>query len=674
MAASSHSDPLSLLLSGARSPRAMAVCETAAVGWLAVVFCLPFPLRHLGPGLDRSMHYALAELFVRGAGFGREVIHQYGPYGFVRNTVFHPQTIDLLIWFQLFFAATLGMSLLVLGRRLVRHRGLRVLWIFATLLVISRRDVLYVCLPLLLWLLVWTEEARPRKMTVPLLALCFAMALGSLVKFTFFIAAVAGLLALGVALWSERRPASADLALALFGLYLTAVVGLWLLAEQPLSSLPDYVIHRLHLTLGYAATHAKQGPSAQPIVFALLWIAQWVALALSPLRDVVSGSKLQRLCALALSGALLFLTFKHSFVRHDRHALNAVFMTLSLTLLFAPLFAVRRPAHDPGAPSWPRAASRRRALQPSWLLAVLAVSATVSADWLHRAWAEASLPGWAAGEVGASVHAVRTALEHARDPYTSTMAWRSAMRRARSRLPLDDLEGSVDLLGDDLSPVLASGLPLDLRPTLQQYQAADAALAEASVRAVIDGPPDRFLVGLSRIDHRLMALADGPLWVELLRSYSFEEPREHHLLLRRRNEPATLFRGAERARTVTWGQELPLDLEPRTVAWMQVNVRQTLLGHLASALLKGPTLHIEVELRDGKRFERRFLASAGRTGFVVSPSIEATPHFRALARNRWNARLRRRQVRSVTFTTSNPWLVEEALEVRWHRVAFSSGR
>lgn len=618
------------------------------------------------------MHYALAELFVRGADFGREVIHQYGPYGFARNTVFHPQTIDLLIWSRLLLAAALGMSVLVLGRRFVSHRGVRTLWMVATLLVVTRRDTLYIVLPLLLWLLVWTDRDRPRRMTVPLLALCFALALGSLVKFTFFLAAVVGLVVVGIGLLSERRPASADLALALCGVYLTAAVGLWLLAEQPLASLPGYVLGRLHLTLGYAESHAQRGPTAQPVVFAALWIANWAVVALSPLRRVVRRSKMQRACTVALVGALLFLTFKHSFVRHDRHALNAVFMTLTTMLLFAPLLSwrPRRPKSSDGSL---RAAYRRTSRAPVLCLVALAAVGLVSADWLHRSWSDASLPKWVLQAVGDRAAAVHAAFDHARDPYATSMAWRSAVRRARSRLPLDDLEGTVDLLGDDLSPVLASSLPLRLRPTLQQYQAVDPLLAQASVQALVSNEPDRVIVGLSRIDHRLMALAEGPLWLELLQRYSFEEAREHHLLLKRRARPLRLFRGVERGARVGWGEEVALDLEPRTMAWMQVHMRPTLLGRLAGALLKGPTLTIEIELRDGARFERRFLPSAGRSGFLISPSIEATPHFRALARNRWNGRLRRRQVRSVTFRTSNAWLVDDEVEVSWHRVALSGG-
>ena len=618
------------------------------------------------------MHYALADLFVRGADFGRDVIHQYGPYGFVRNSVFHPQTIDLLIWFQLFLAAALGMSLLVLGRRLLSHRGLRIAWIVTTLLVVSRRDTLYVSLPLLLWLLLWTDEERPRRMTVPLLALCFALALGSLVKFTFFLAAVVGLVVVGVGLFSERRPASMDLALALFGVYLTTVVGLWLLAEQPLSSLGPYVLSRLHLTLGYAESHAKQGDVAQPLVFALLWSAQWVALACAPLRGSLQKETFQRACSLALVGALFFLTFKHSFVRHDRHALNAVFLTLSMTLLFAPLMAFRK-QQRPASSRWPRAAYRRGLPLRVSVLCAVAAAGVLGSDWLHRSWSEPSLPRWFLEEIGDKAGAVRAAFGHARDPYATTMAWRTAVSRARARLPLDDLDGTVDLLGDDLSPVLASGLPLRLRPTLQQYQAVDPWLARASARALAVTAPDYVAVGLSRIDHRLMALADGPLWLELLRRYALEESRERHLLLRRRDAPRKLFHGAERRAEVPWGEELVLELEPRTLAWMQVETRDTFLGKLARGLLKGPTLTMEIELRDGARFERRFLPSAGRTGFLVSPSVEATPHFRALVRNRWNGRLRRRQVRSVTFRTSNPWLVEDAVEVSWHRVSVANG-
>lgn len=644
------------------------VVEVLLVTAVSVVFHLPFPLEHLRPGLDPSMQFALGELFAAGADFGRDVIHQYGPYGFLRNRMYNAATQDVRIWGQMFFALTLSLGLLDLARRGFRSVLARGFWVLLLLVVLSGKDTEFMVLPVVLWLCVAKPRYGPRKVDVVTVLLVSALALATLIKFTYFLAATTGLAVVSLFLLSERRPASSDLALTVLALYATSLCAFWLLADQPLTSLPAYFTERVHLAAGYSESHAISGPSWQPLTFGCLALLGLILVASSDVRGAFERSpRRSGICTWLVVAALSFLTFKHAFVRHDIHALHAVFFAFAIGILLGPFLRRPVPASRPG-PGWPCGGAQRTVRAPrvrlalAWcvggsvLLWCAGLHLDVTGEHLHRR---------LLGSVNERARAVRGAIAARTDPYAAENDRLRALDLART---LPDLEGTVDVFSDDLSLLFAHRYEGALRPTLQPYQAVDSYLSRRSAEGL---SAEHLLVRMSRIDHRLLALADSLTWVEALRSYRPIASEGEVLIMRRREVPKAFHLGEVRRETVEWGETVSLDLPGRSLGWMTVRVHDSAAGLARRLIYKGGVHQIHIELRNGHVISRRFIVSAGETGFLVSPSVETTGQFAAVARGSWGRGIRRRQVRSVRFETSHPSLVDTQIEVEWRQIDFA---
>ncbi len=588
------------------------------LGGFAAVFVF-HPLTPALPraGIDPSWVAVMGEAADRPARFGIDTAFTYGPASPVVTGYLNAAWLTRTLPLQLGFSALFGWcaALLVASRRAGRH-AVQGTAACALMLLAARGtpDALFLSLPFLVFLLALRRE--PGRAEVAAAALgAAALGLTAAVKMSFPLAALP-LLALADAVGLARRGRPRFLPLFALGIVVGAV-----LYGQRLSDLPAYVAMQGQVVAGYAAAMAIDGPDWDLYPF-LVSATALLATAVLAWRGPERGS-----VGLALGIALLFV-FKAGFIRHDLHSIIA---WTGLALVGTVL-------------AWsglPRRAALGVTAAACFVVLVYEPALTVRQS--VRDGRPAALAHLYADVLGEPARQVSAAIAALRDP----TGFRARLGAAKSAAwagiagaePLGDLPGTVDIIPSTQTAVLAAGLDYRGRPSFQEYSTYTPSLADAN-RAFLEGSDaPRWMLfgpespeGYMGLDGRFPALAEGPLWPDLLRLY-----RPHHRIgdlvaLERRPAPAPLPLGPARDAATRFGATVPLGGDGPV--WATVDVRPNLAGRVLSALFRPPLLTLAVTLNDGAVRRFRLVPALAAAGFLLSPLVDNASDYEVLAAGR----------------------------------------
>jgi hypothetical protein len=228
--------------------------------------------------------------------------------------------------------------------------------------------------------------------------------------------------------------------------------------------------------------------------------------------------------------------------------------------------------------------------------------------------------------------------------------WRRAKEEAWARVraaqELPRVNGRVDVIPSIQSSLLAYGLDYRPRYHFQEYQTFTRHLIEANRRSLIEHGPDFLLFQPGSIDYRFPALAEGPLWPDILAAYAPVSEDGTLVLLRRRTSPLGNMLGAETARTISFGRAVAVPDGPQ---FLSVKIRKTLLGKLIDVLFRPPVIWMEVGYSDGTLRGHRIVPGIAEAGFLISPRVQTPRDFLLLAEGR-TAVLS--SIKGITFDTS----------------------
>ncbi len=594
---------------------ASTLVSAVVLGGFAAVFVF-HPLTPALPraGIDPSWVAVMGEAADRPARFGVDTAFTYGPASPVVTGYLDAAWLTRTLPLQLGFSALFGWC-----AALLVASGRSAAWGTAAcaLMLLAARgtpDALFLSLPFPVVLL--ALRGGPRRAEAAAAALgAVALGLTAAVKMSFPLAALP-LLGIADAVGLARRRLPRFLPLFALG-----IVAGTLLYGQRLSDLPAYAAMQGEVVAGYAAAMAVDGPEWDLYPFLLSAAALLVTAILArrgPDRWPV---------ALALGIALLFL-FKAGFIRHDLHSLIA---WTGLALVGTVL-------------AWsglPRGAALGVTAAACFVVLVYEPALTVRQSVRDgRAGALAHLYADVLGEPARQFSAAAEAL---RDPAGFRARLDAAKAAAWAGIaagtPLGDLPGTVDIVPSAQTAVLAAGLDYRGRPSFQEYSTYTASLADAN-RAFLQGPDaPRWVLfgpespeGYMGLDGRFPALAEGPLWPDLLRLYRPDHRIGDLVALERRAAPAPLPLGPARDAATRFGAPVPLG--GGGPVWATIDVRPNFAGRVLSALFRPPLLTLAVTLDDGAVRRFRLVPALAAAGFLLSPLVDNASDYEALAADR----------------------------------------
>ena len=583
-------------------------CTTPSTQWLSPLLFAIYVLSVFVPWVPRSWQppcnnawvLVLHDAFLGQAAFGSDVVWTFGPYGFLYFGAV-PQTYLLTLFGWVLFSAAYGLVVW----RIMRQRDMPDLarlaiaviltGVVATVDVVDAQVYAFAAFVSATWLL-----TSPKDLTLTILT-GIALALASLIKFSWFMAIAPCVLALSTyELFHERRPAFLGL------IYCASGIALWLASGQALASLPTYLSVSLEVAGGYA--EAMQLAPPWGIASALAYLA--VAL---PLVGLVSLSRsLEQPARSVLAGViayLLFIAFKAGFVRNDYHEVVSMATLLAVSVL---AFCLQKREQTP------RSLALAMLGASGALFGIIFLIHHNNPSFQHRLAQSTQLDGVVAlarfitGDIDAE--------KICRDDMAAI---------ARSQ-PLSVPAGTIDIYPWEGSGLIyAHNLQLRHRPIFESYSAYTPHLTTLNQRFLTGTTaPAQLLFAVRSLDQRLPAMDDGLSWPDIIARYELQGQQAGYLWMTRRQHPKNvrLTPAGEAVLQPNNAVTLPED----SLVWMQIDIPLTPFGRLLKVFYKTPTLVLIVQPTAGKVQAFRHVPGVGPTGFLISPLILNTAAFAAL--------------------------------------------
>jgi hypothetical protein len=591
------------------------------VRWLAGLTTLAYTLSRFVPcsppghsavfTLDESWVQTLHLAFTQHLQFGRDLVFTLGPWGFLCGGYYPPTfMVSVMAWVTLSFV--FWWCLWQMSRHFWKSESMAWLWMMgcigvAGLPVDQDFDVrLDAWVLILLFLHFFTNEAAFSLAKILLVA---SLGWLGMTKFTGLLMA-AGIVLI-IAADDVLRHRRFPWVVAVFGF---SVLFFWLAAGQRLGSFGPFLCNSWRITSGY--TEAMMcGGETELWDAGVFWLAAAAACAPAGLAAFV---KYRRFGALPLTGLgfVLFLAFKHGFVRHDQHESEAVLVVLLIGLIGL-------------AAAWPllRGRSGRVTLMGSLLGIIILAYASLSFS--------RCVPGKGLFARFVETLAPRVVLAPAKLFYNASAlktAYENRLAEIRDEYPLPELNGGVDVYPWDQVVIFAHGLHYAPRPVFQSYSAYAPALAEMNAAHLRSRrAADNLLFTLQTLDGRFPSLDDGRSWPELLTRYDVQGATKAFVLLKKSATPREYHLAPLKDSLIHFAEPVALPAASNGPVWAELEINKTPLGALLSALYKPPTLVLAVSLRDGQRLYFRLIPGMTRSGFLLSPLINDNASFVALA-------------------------------------------
>jgi hypothetical protein len=437
------------------------------IGLVLFGYCLltvlPWTPLTYGFDLDESWASAVHIAFRDKIQFGRDFIYTYGPYGFLRvASYFFPETYGYGFSFMVLIALAVWMGLFRIVRYcLSRHDG-SVIWLIPILgffpnMILSMDSFQFsiVILPLILYFYI------SKQMSPALVLTIITASLASLTKHTYLLLCITFILLITIDEIAKlkRIPQVALIYLAFIWLF-------WTIAAQDLINFPAYLINGLEIVKGFSAVMGIAGNLNEIILYVL---GAGIFLLLVGIIEWRNRRWLGMLPTLGLA-AFFFMNFKGAFTRHDAHALQALFTTAPIVLIFTALLwsSIKKT-------SWQ--ISNKIKLNATLWLGTSALTLLIMGSIILNHYLDYGYGSYGLNIIQHNTNQLTQVFKvlSGQENFQAVAEKGTAAIKAQNILP--SISGTVDLYPNELASIFAYDLDYQPRPIIQSFSAYTKKLA-----------------------------------------------------------------------------------------------------------------------------------------------------------------------------------------------------
>jgi hypothetical protein len=619
----------------------------------------PQTLYHFhGVGLDPSWNIGISLAVSHNLTFGQDFIFTFGPLGYLKSRP--PLTVSqttYLVW----DAFVLANSIFILAY-IYRHLRsyLSILLVFLTILVYSRAwlAIHYQLFLMFMFMLFyhlenrsWVNLGLASLLCLVLFYLQVGLGLAALVLMLVFLAYL---------LVFPRRYGRTVILLY----SIAFIIALYLSALMLNTNIAGYVQGSYHLASAYndamyiSIERNPYGPSYLKVVLAIFCLLGLVfLLGFKHLIQEKDG-----LLRYAFASAFIFLLFKHSFVRADRHILF-FFQHISIAIGLLCLFSTR-------------AVNR-------YLVWVLIVSLILSIPYATDLYGPQQ---WIATAKSITVsELVEAPWAHIRDRYhgfkhylasigDSELASRRSPQLEEVQLPSEIIQiignGTVDVVPWEISYIYANNLTYNPRPVIQSYTAYDDFLDSKNYEKYMSASaPDFILFLTDEIDGRHPFFNEPKTRLAILTQYEVVKRFDEVMLLRKRERPLEISTSKLSGMAANLGEYIELE-ETAALQYLSANIEYSLLGGLVRFIFQPPPLEVTVQFQDGEERTYRAVKTIVNGGVLVNKFVDSLDLAEAYFSSVGQAG---KPVAKIKFHTSRPWGFEPEFTYRLKSITVESG-
>lgn len=561
----------------------------------AMIYTWPLmPSQDLDPSWRLSMGY----FYQHGMQFGRDIVFNYGPLGFLMGKTFSGLQFWPLVIGQLILAVISSAIILYQASR-QRGTSRAIFLIFFLLWGGTYEDALHMLLITIMGFELLRNADQPWKHRTLFIAMI--LALYAEIKFTdLLLSSFTVLVAVSYTLWKKRTREAIFLGVA----YVGAFVGGWMLLGQDPLNLPAYFANSWQISEGWLWAMGFPSPISP------LWkglVVLFTLVAYAGVHLWLNPNKPRAIANNLLLGAFIYLDWKHGFVRADGHMIGFFYCAL------LPIVAYPALLDDPD----------RFRRTHRWVF--------IAAMFMSLWGLETAL--W--GVVRQSLQLFQAKVW---DNIEWAIQWDNTRQRYRDRLAVariaSDLyqtreiigNSSVDVLGFEIGVAVFNKFNYHPRPVIQSYSVFNPKLDRLNYDYYTsDDAPEYVLVKLQTIDSRLPTMDDASTLLVLSYRYQFIRTEKGFQLWKRNPGPfdkSSIEPKLLRTETLAVNQKLIVEDLAKQPLWLRIDLQPTLLGKLRAFFYKPPQVWLTLEDNGGLIHDYLMPVPQGRTGFIVNPIID----------------------------------------------------
>jgi len=589
----------------------------ALAALLLTVYRLPFPIHLVASGLDPSWEVGLSWAKLRDLHWGDDLAFTYGPYFWLLNaTPILPQwTLLKVLLVNLAFH---GVAMTVLLGGIVQALKQRQLSIpIAVLLVIALFLLEYnqADLAFAAALLVFSrvQEWSYRRFAL-IGAVVLLLALISLAKFGYTAASIGILVLYSVQMLLNRAYRLAILPPVLYGVL---IVGLWLMAGQPMANLPHYFRYSIEITSGYSEAMSSPLWNDLGLRWHNITNLVFVLIAVVGLASLVAGNLLPigrrgLFWPILLAGPILFLAFKEGFTRFDVYHQGLFYSQLATLLIPFILLAVSR--------NYRRSYSLLIAGALTLLFVFPFVPDYHSLRFFDQTTKRADLAG-------------------------ATASIRQNYKLGQPVIETINPGATTDIWPWDIALLYGYRLNWLPRPVFQSYSAYTSTLDSLNSRHFLSRQaPRQVLFSLECCMDRRYPIYDEPaVFASLLHQYqpaTTARDSAKYLLLQNRVPVTPIRQDQLTSMNGTMNEEIDVPQTRDAHVYLKASVELTWLGKVANFLFKVPPLSITFHTTTTPPVQHRLIRQTARNGLFVSKYIAGLTDFEQVIREQYTPDIR----------------------------------
>lgn len=606
--------------------------KTPSIIWTAV-FLLTYSAMFFLSGTSRANYWSLEHAWNavleyatrHELQFGRDVVFTYGPLGFLNGSIGQGLLVPQRILFAFAWCGVISWSVICVARKLpnpARYVFLAWVLLFSYVMPLEQHAYLvmaYGCMVLMGDVLQYKTEAVVYLITFVAL---------SLIKFTFFLAAV---VSLAICCVVQAGKGNVKLAAGMAACFAGVFLVFWRVSGQQVIHVLPWLRGSLEVTAGY--TEAMHLVPKQNVLWVCA-IAGIAFLAGAVIRTISVQLTFRNTGILLVTVLYVFLSWKQGLVRADGHVM---YFIVYLPIAFALLLT--EPFKDP------LSSSTKWTLDLLFLgvICLCALAATYQNSRLirdqitafpkrivHNASLILKSP---LGECSRKYAATRAPSQEERDIVASMSVPRAMIGNA-----------TVDVISFHQMAALSNELNYHPRPVIQSYSAYTPYLQELNREFFqSERRPEYILLRMETIDNRFPTLDEATTLPYILQNYNLVWHDDFMLLLKLRGqEPLDVHLKKIGERKIAFGERLDLSAWRNTALFMRVDIKPTVMGRLIKFVYQPAAITLYART-GGESTDNRFIPAMAKHGFIISPFLETNADMvRFFQRNA-------RQVESIVF-------------------------